>query len=221
MQETKRTMQMSPEELLHALNFRYATKVFDPKRKIDEEMWEAIEKSLVLTPSSFGLQPWRFLVVKSEETRERLKAASWGQGQVTDASHFIVFAGRNELAQEHVDEWIRRLAEVQGTLLEKLAGLSGMITGFLGKMDDSEKQSWSTRQVYIALGQLMLGAALLGLDACPLEGISPVAYDEILGLKGSGYGTVVACALGYRSADDKYADAKKARFLHEQMVEHV
>lgn len=214
-------MTIQPSDLLAALNFRYATKAFDPARKIPADTWEAIEKSLVLTPSSFGLQPWKFLVIDSPEIREKLKAASWGQGQVTDASHLVVLTARTDLAQGDIDSWVARLAEVQGIPLEALAGLSGMISSFSSAMTPAEKQAWNTRQVYIALGQLMTAAAVLGIDSCPLEGISPADYDSILGLPGTGYATAVGCALGYRSPEDKYAAAPKARFPDAQIISHV
>ena len=214
-------MPISSPELLEALNFRYATKAFDPTKKIPEDTWRAIEQSMALTPSSFGLQPWKFLVIDSSEIREKLKGASWGQSQVTDASHLVVLTTRTDLDQKDIDTWIARLSDVQATPIESLAGLSGVISSFSAAMSVSEKQSWNTRQVYIALGQLMTAAALMGIDTCPLEGISASEYDEVLGLAGSGYATAVGCALGYRSADDKYAGAKKARFPLEQVVSHI
>jgi nitroreductase len=214
-------MTMQPSELLAALRFRYATKAFDAARKIPAETWDAFEQSLVLTPSSFGLQPWKFLVIDHPEIREKLKAASWGQGQVTDASHLVVLTARTDLAQADIDSWIARLSEVQGTPAEALAGLSGVISSFSSAMTPAEKQAWNTRQVYIALGQLMTAAAVLGIDSCPLEGISPADYDTILGLPGTGYATAVACALGYRSAEDKYAVAPKARFEAEKVIARI
>jgi len=214
-------MTMQPSELLAALRFRYATKAFDAARKIPAETWDAFEQSLVLTPSSFGLQPWKFLVIDHPEIREKLKAASWGQGQVTDASHLVVLTARTDLAQADIDSWIARLSEVQGTPAEALAGLSGMISSFSSAMTPAEKQAWNTRQVYIALGQLMTSAAVLGIDSCPLEGISPADYDTILGLPGTGYATAVACALGYRSAEDKYAVAPKVRFEAEKVIARI
>ncbi len=214
-------MPVSPAEILAALNFRYATKAFDPSRKIPAETWDALEASLPLTPSSFGLQPWKFLVIDTADTREKLKAASWGQGQVTDASHLVVLTVRTDLTQADIDTWIARLSEVQGTPLENLSGLSGVIHSFASSMGVPQKQAWNTRQIYIALGQLMAVSALMGIDTCPLEGISPADYDEILGLKESGYATAVACALGYRSADDKYAAAPKARFPPAQVIAHL
>ncbi len=214
-------MAISTTDLLDALNFRYATKAFDPSRKIPAETFAAIKASLALTPSSFGLQPWKFLVVDSPDLREKLRAASWGQPQLTDASHLVVLTARTDLSQADIDSWITRLSEVQGTPAEALVGLSGVISSFAGAMDAPMKQAWNTRQVYIALGQLMTSAAVLGIDSCPLEGISPADYDEILGLKGSGYATAVACALGYRSADDKYAAMPKARFSEETLISHM
>lgn len=214
-------MPATSETLLAALNFRYATKVFDASKKIDADTWSKIEQSLILTPSSFGLQPWKFFVITSADVREKLKAASWGQSQVTDASHLVVFATRTDLTQEDIDSWIARLSEVQGTPIADLAGLSGVIGGFAGGMDSATKQAWNTRQNYIALGQLMTAAAFMEIDTCPLEGISPADYDEILGLKDSGYATTVACALGYRAVDDKYASQPKARFPQEKLLEYI
>lgn len=214
-------MTIQPNDLLAALRFRYATKAFDPARKIPAETWEALEKSLVLTPSSFGLQPWKFLVVKNPEIREKLKAASWNQPQLIEASHLVVLTARTDLTQADIDSWIARLSEIQGTPIEALAGLSGMISSFSSTMTPAEKQAWNTRQVYIALGQLMASAAVLGIDSCPLEGISPADYDTILCLSGTGYATAVACALGYRSPEDKYAVAPKARFADVQVIEQV
>ncbi|MFD2255332.1 NAD(P)H-dependent oxidoreductase [Luteolibacter algae] len=214
-------MSISPSELLSALNFRYATKVFDSSQKILPEVWSAIETSLTLTPSSFGLQPWKFLVIDSPDIREKLKAESWGQSQVTDASHLVVLTARTDLSRQDIDSWIARLSEVQGTPLDALAGLSGVISSFSSGKTPAEQQAWNARQVYIALGQLMSSAALMGIDSCPLEGISADGYDEVLGLKDSGYATAVACALGYRSADDKYAVAPKARYPHERVIVHI
>lgn len=214
-------MPVAAQDLLSALNFRYATKVFDPARKISNEDWSALESSLALTPSSFGLQPWKFLVIDTPEIREKLKAASWGQSQVTDASHLVVFTVRTDLSKKDIDTWVARLSEVQGTPIEALEGFSGMISSFSGAMDTPTKQAWNTRQAYIAIGQLMTAAAFMAIDTCPLEGISPADYDEILGLKDSGYATAVACAIGYRAVDDKYATAPKARFPEEKVIAHI
>jgi nitroreductase len=211
-------MPLTPKDLLDALNHRYATKVFDSSRKIDCETWSALEQTLILTPSSFGLQPWKFIVVQSAEIRQKLKEVSWGQPQVTDASHLVVFTARTDLTDQDIDSWIACLSETQGTPMENLAGYSGMIRSFSSHMTPAEKHAWNMRQVYISLGQFMTGAAVLGIDTCPLEGISASDYDEILCLKGTGYATAVACAVGYRSSEDKYSSAKKARFAKDKLI---
>ena len=214
-------MSHSTQSVLNALRWRYATKQFDESRKINAEQWSAIEESLVLTPSSFGLQPWKFLIVKDQSIRRELRDESWNQPQVTDASHLVVLTTRTDLAQPDIDAWINRMAEVQNCPTENFAQLAGMISGFSSSMSANERRAWNSRQVYIALGQLMTTAAMLGIDSCPLEGINPAAYDRILGLENSGYATVVACALGYQSASDKYAEFPKARFDRSRVIEHV
>lgn len=213
--------QTTTDSLLAALRRRYATKQFDPSRVIPADVWDALEESLVLTPSSFGLQPWKFLVVRDPAVRERLKPESWNQPQVTDASHFVVLTARTDLGNGDINAWIERLAEVQDKAPEDFAPLKGMIVGFAETMSQESRHAWNIRQVYIALGQLMAAAAVLGIDTCPMEGISNAAYDRILGLEGSGYATAVACALGYRADGDKYAVATKARFPRERVIRHV
>jgi nitroreductase len=214
-------MSLTSDQALDALRWRYATKQFDASKKIPDATWSAIEESLALTPSSFGLQPWKFIVVRDPALRSLLLADSWNQPQVTDASHFVVLAARTDLVAADVDAWISRLAEVQGKPEESLAQLKGMICGFAEKMSDEDRRAWNIRQVYIALGQLMTTAAMLGIDTCPMEGISPTGYDRVLGLEHSGYATAVACALGYRAENDKYATMPKARFERAQVLRHL
>ena len=214
-------MTISPDKLLASLRWRYATKKFDPTRKIPAAAWDAIEESLVLTPSSFGLQPWKFLVIRDPGIRANLSQESWQQPQVTEASHYIVLTARTDLNSADIDAWMNCMAEAQGGSLEAVAPLRGMIEGFAQAMSHEARHAWNTRQVYIALGQLMASAALLGIDACPMEGISTAGYDQVLGLEGSGYSTVVACALGHRSADDKGAGMPKARFDRSRVIAHL
>lgn len=212
---------MTPTELTQALHWRYATKAFDAKKIIANETFDALLDAARLSPSSFGLQPWKFLVVESKDLREKLRAQSWNQPQVTDASHFVVLAAKEVITGADIQEWINCLAITQQTPIDQLAPLQGMIQQFTGAMSAEEMAQWNTRQVYIALGQLMTAAAVLGVDTCPLEGISAASYDQILGLEGSGYRTRVACALGYRSDLDKYATAPKARFTAEKVIQRL
>jgi nitroreductase len=210
------------QSLLDALNWRYATKVFDATKKIPAEVWDTLEKSLVLTPTSYGLQPYKFLVIQSPEVRAALLPQSWGQKQVVDCSHYVVFLARTDMKQADVDKLIARISAVRGVPAESMTPYWNMmvkdvVNGPRGKI----AHEWATRQAYIALGNLMTCAAVLGVDACPMEGLVPAEYDKILKLEGTGYQTVVACALGYRDAFDKYATLAKVRYEMQDLVQYV
>ena len=158
--------------VLGALNWRYATKKFNPHRKIDAATWAALEQALVLSPSSFGLQPWKFFVVADPELRSKLVAASWGQAQVADASHLVVFTLRKDIDLAHVEKFIARQLEIRGGDSAALDGYKQMILASLdGARSKGYLDVWQSRQVYIALGQFMAAAALLGVETCPMEGI--------------------------------------------------
>ncbi len=179
-----------------------------------------MEDALVLTPSSYGLQPWKFLIITSPELKEQLKPFSWNQSQVTDCSHYVVFAIRKHLTAEDVDRFIARTAEVRGSSVDALAGYRKAIVSDLVEGARSfDINEWSARQTYIALGNFMTSAALLSVDTCPMEGIEPVNYDRLLGLSEKGLTTVVACASGYRSEADKYASLAKVRFPKSEVLE--
>jgi len=212
-------MSLSPETLITQLRWRYATKKFDPTKKIPQATWQALEETLVLTPSSYGLQPWKFLVLSNPELRQKLVPVSWHQTQPVDCSHFVVMAIRQNMDAQWVDKNIARTAEVRGIAAESLAGLRKMIVGGLLRPEVNINE-WAMRQVYIALGNFMTSAALLGIDTCPMEGLDPRAYDEILGLPAQGYATCVAVAAGYRAGEDKYATLAKVRFAASDVIEH-
>lgn len=216
------TKPVSNDTLLTQLRWRYATKQFNPNHGISQADWRTLEESLVLTPSSFGLQPWKFIVVTNQATKDALVAASWNQRQVADASHVVVFAIKKNLGTEDVDKYLRRMADVRGVPFESLNGFRNVLLEFLGQpADQFDSNFWSTRQAYIALGNFMTSAALLGIDTCPLEGIVPEQYDRILGLAEQGYQTVVVAAAGYRAAEDKYATLPKVRFDRDEVIAHV
>lgn len=210
-------MPTTPDVVLTQLAWRYATKKFDPARRIAPEHWSALEQAALLAPSSYGLQPWKFVVVSDPALRQKLRAVSWNQPQITDASHLIVFARRAEMAPADVQRWIDRVAEVRHAPPAALAGFRDMMLGTIanpGSVPGGSFDTWTSRQVYIALGFFLSAAALLGIDACPMEGFDPAQYDQILGLPTLGYKATVVAAAGYRAADDAVAPDKmaKARF---------
>lgn len=213
---------IGPKQLLDALHWRYATKVFDATKKIPAETWAVIEQTLVASPSSYGLQPYHFIVVTDPKKREELRSHAWNQRQVVDASHFVVFAARTRTTEAHVDTWLHRISGVRGVPVHTLKDYRGMMVGDLVNGPRSKwTHEWAARQAYIALGNVLTGAALLGVDACPMEGFVPAEFDRILGLDTSEFKSAVSCALGYRSAEDKYATLPKVRFETKDLVQTV
>ena len=178
---------VNDDVLVRQLHWRYATKKFDPDRKISAADWLTLEQALVYAPSSFGLQPWKFFVVTDQALREKLKAASWNQAQITDASHLVVFAVKQNVGLADVERHLDRVSEVRGLDMASLESYKQMMLGALKRPAD-EVNNWANRQVYISLGFFLSAAAMLGIDACPMEGFDPAKYDEILGLPRLGYG---------------------------------
>lgn len=213
---------LTNENLLSALQWRYATKKFDASKKIDEATWKTLEESLILTPSSYGLQPWKFLVVTDLEVRKKLTAVSWGQKQVEDCSHLVVIAVKEKMDEDYINHFIDTVSHARGVPSSTLEGYRKMMIGDI-VMGPRSKMAfeWAARQAYIALGNFMTSCAVLGVDTCPMEGIDPLKYDEILGLTESGFRTVVACPAGVRADDDQYAKASKVRFDNSELITRI
>lgn len=207
------------ETVEQQLRWRYAVKKFDPSRTIPPEDWAVLEQALVLSPSSYGLQPWKFFVITDPATRAKLPPLTWDQSQVEDGSHVVVFAIRKDLDALHVDKHVARTAEVRGVAPDTLTGYRKMILGSLVPPPAGfDVNVWATHQVYLALGTFMTAAALLGIDTCPMEGFQPEEYDRLLGLGALGYHAVVLAVAGYRAADDCNATLPKVRFPVEDVV---
>jgi nitroreductase len=205
-------MSQTEQQLLETLSWRYATKQFDPTRKIPDATWEVLRKAASLSPSSYGLEPYRLVDVRDPAKRAALRAVAWNQPQVTDASHFVVFAIESKFGESQVDAFIQRSAAQRGVPADSLAAYRGMMMGDLVEGPRAAKiRTWESNQAYIVLGNLMAAAAQLGIDSCPMEGLDPDKFDEILGLKEKGLETVCALPLGYRLDSDKYASLPKVR----------
>lgn len=217
MPTTDTEIRVDPALVLEALQGRYATKRFDPERRIPPELWSTLEASLVLSPSSFGLQPWRFVVVENAELRRRLRDHAWNQPQTVEASHFVVLARRSPLDGETIARHLRRMEEVRGVPVDRLDAYRAMVEGFV-LAPGFDADAWTARQVYIALGFFLQTAALLGIDACPMEGIEPEAFDRLLDLPTTGYRTTVAVAAGYRRSADPDAALPKVRHPADELI---
>jgi len=210
---------LNDDQLISALNWRYAVKKFDSNKKIKDGTWQTLEQSLILTPSSYGLQPWNFYVVTNPDLKTKLTSVSWNQKQVEECSHLVVFTVKTTMDEAYITKFVQTLSEQRNTPAANLDGYKKMMVGDLLNGPRSKFISeWASRQTYIALGNFMTCAALLGVDTCPMEGIQPEAYDEILGIKNTGYKTVVACVAGYRSTEDAYQQNKKVRFSKQDLI---
>ncbi|MFA6608816.1 MAG: NAD(P)H-dependent oxidoreductase [Candidatus Paceibacterota bacterium] len=201
-----------------ALMWRYATKQFDPTKKLPEETLNQILEAGCLSPSSFGLQPWKFVLVENPELRAQLRTVGYNQPQITDASHIIIIAYKNTLDEDYVDSYMKSTADVRGISIDDLATFKAAILGSVSGKSSEDIKKWNSRQVYIPLGIMLEAAALLEVDACPMEGFDSVKFDELLGLNDLGYSSVAMMALGYRSESDATALATKSRFSKEEIV---
>lgn len=212
---------LSPEQIAIVLGERYATKQFDPTKKIPADIWNALEESLRLAPSSFGLQPWKFIVVTDPNIRAELAPVSWNQPQITQADKLVVFTTLKNVDPEYVHRYIEDMAKTRGIAPQDLAAYEQMMIGALAHKTDHLE--WSRRQSYIAMGFLGLAAPLMGVDTCMIEGIDSAAYDKILGLEDTDYATVAVVACGYRSAEDQSTPAlrAKSRFAAEEVIRHI
>ena len=212
---------VSPEQTLAALNWRYAVKTFDPAGRIPAESWRVLEESLRLSPSSYGLQLWKFFVVTDAAVRERLVEHSWGQRQVADADKLVVFAVKKEVGPADVQKLIDRTAEVRGIPASVLDGYKGMMLNTVTKTPPAELAVWARNQVYIAHGVFLATAAMLGVDACPMEGFVADKYDAELKLPEQGYHAVVLATAGRRAAADKNAGMAKVRYEPADIIGHI
>lgn len=197
--------------MIESLKWRYATKKFDKNKQVSAENIQLLKEAVRLTASSYGLQPYKVLEIKSPEIREKLKAVSFGQPQITDASTLFVFCANDDLTDAHIDAYLELSAKTQNVDVAAFKGFGDFMKGVFGSRTTTDKHEWAARQAYIALGNLLTTAASMQIDVCPMEGFDAQQYNEILGLKGSGYSSVVVAAIGYRSSDDEAQGKSKVR----------
>ena len=205
-------------QLIDDLNWRYATKDFDPSQKVAAEDVGEICEALRLSASSFGLQCWKFVLVTNQEFKKELRKHSWNQAQVEDCSHLVVLSSPLTVEEEDVERFMELHCKVRSVERSSLDGFAKAIKGFVQGMDQKELWQWMDKQVYLALGNLLTSCAVKRVDACPLEGFSAAEYDRILGLTEKGLRSVVVCALGHRSESDKYANLPKVRFPLDEVL---
>jgi len=207
--------------LIDKLEWRYATKKFDSAKKLSAEQLENLLAAVRLSPSSFGLQSYKILVVENPEIREKLREAAHGQAQLTDASQVIIFASKTEIDEDLVKKYVANIAKTRKIGLEHLHTYQQYMVGTVNNLSEDQKIAWSHKQAYIALGVLLTAAADLGIDACPMEGFQAGKFDEILGLKELGLTTSVIAPIGFRSAEDDYSKLAKVRTETDELFIHI
>ena len=203
--------------LLENLNCRYATKKFDATKKISASDLNTLKEAVRLSASSYGLQPYKVIIVENPEIREKLKAAAYGQTQITDASQLFIFANDLNLGAVSVDNYINNISETRGVPVEALGGFSDMMKGTIANLSDDAKNIWTAKQAYIALGTLLSAASELKIDATPMEGFNAAQFNEILGFDKLGLNATVIAPVGYRHDEDDAQHYKKVRKSNEEL----
>lgn len=202
---------------IETLQWRYATKRFQMGRDIPENDMEFLQEAIRLTPSSFGLQPYKVLIIRDSEIRKKLKEASWNQPQITESSVLFVFCSYRTVTDNDLDTFIEFVAKERDIPIEKLSGYREVMGGFVKQFTHESIVHWTAKQTYIALESLLLASAERHLDACPMEGFDSKAYDEILGLETKGLHASVIAAVGYRSQEDIAQHNRKVRKSSEEL----
>ena len=207
------------KQLIEALEWRYACKKFDADKRISDTDLNTILDSIQLTPSSYGLQPIKVLLIETKELREQIKPIAWNQAQVVDASHLLVFCHYTALSESYVDQHVSLMANTRNLPIEKLQGFGTHVKSSIATMDADHVNQWTGKQTYIALGQVLLSCALLKIDATPMEGFDRRALDELLDLSKDGLSASLLCPIGYRHAEDPYITLKKVRKTKDALFE--
>jgi nitroreductase / dihydropteridine reductase len=203
------------------LNWRYATKKFDPTKKVSEQELNELLEVARFSPSSFGLQPWKFLVLTDPQTRNKIKPLAWNQPQITDSSFLVIFCSLASIDERFVKKFVKSISTVRGIPVASLAEYEKMMVDFVKGHDQAWLSNWMKRQVYIALGMLLSECARREIDACPMEGFDPAKIDEALGLAKENLNSVVMCAVGYRAPSDEFATFKKVRFEPSEVIRRI
>ncbi|HMV05405.1 MAG TPA: oxygen-insensitive NAD(P)H nitroreductase [Accumulibacter sp.] len=216
-------------DIAHLATTRHTCKAFDPARKIPPADFEQLRTLLRYAPSSVNSQPWHYVIAASDAGKARIAETlqggyAYNEGKVRNASQVIVFCVRQDLNDEHLarlleqEELDGRFASAQARAAQNTART---FYADLHRKDLDDARPWMERQVYLALGMLLAGAAALGIDACPMEGCDPAALDRALGLTERGYSALVMVALGYRSEADFNAALPKSRLAETSVFTEI
>lgn len=198
-------------------NWRYATKKFDSSKKITNEEIAILKEAIRLSSSSYGLQPYKIIIVENPELRAQLQPAAWGQSQIVDASHIIIFANELNFGVTGIDSYFKNVSETRNVTLESMKGYIDFMKKTITALSEEEKNNWSAKQTYLALGNLLNAAADLKIDVTPMEGFVPAQVNQALGLDKLGLNATLIATLGYRHEEDATQHFKKVRKSNEEL----
>ncbi|MFC6877108.1 NAD(P)H-dependent oxidoreductase [Flavobacterium myungsuense] len=198
-------------------NWRYATKKFDSTKKISTEDFNTLKEAIRLSSSSYGMQPYKIIMVENPEVRAQLQPAAWGQSQIVDASHLLVFANITNFGNDDIDSVLNVFTSERGLPENALDGYGGFIKSKIATLSEEVKNVWTAKQTYLALGNLLNAAAELKIDVTPMEGFDPTAVNEILGLEKLGLNASLLATIGYRHEEDETQHYKKVRKSTEEL----
>jgi nitroreductase len=198
-------------------NWRYATKKFDTTKKISKQDLETLKEAIRLSASSFGLQPYRVLIIENPELRAKLQPAAWGQSQIVDASQLIVFANITNFGENEIDVSIANTTKTRGLPADALKGYGDFMKSKIVALPEDVRNTWASKQTYLALGNLMNAASELKIDVTPMEGFEPAQVNEILGLGKLGLNATLLATIGYRHEEDATQHYAKVRKSNEEL----
>lgn len=198
-------------DIIKSLQWRYATKKFDASKILSDEKLHILKQAFNLTATSFGLQTIKMVVLQDKNIRKQLVEHSFGQAQVLNASHLLVICIHENINDSDVDAHFDNVNDVRHTPETILAPYRADLKAIMEFMTKEERQEWSIKQAYIALGNLMTVCAVENIDSCPMEGFDKQRFDEILKLKDRNLKSILLLPVGYRDVDDMFAEFKKVR----------
>jgi nitroreductase len=198
-------------------NWRYATKKFDTTKKVSKEDLETLKEAIRLSASSFGLQPYRVLIIENPELRAKLQPAAWGQSQIVDASQLIVFANITNFGETEIDVCLANTTKTRGLPADALKGYGDFMKSKIVILPEDVRNTWASKQTYLALGNLMNAASELKIDVTPMEGFEPAQVNEILGLGKLVLNATLLATIGYRHEEDATQHYTKVRKSNEEL----
>ena len=197
--------------------WRYATKKFDATKKVSTEDFETLKEAIQLSASSYGLQPYKVFIIENPEIRAKIQPVAWGQSQIVDASHLLVFANITNFGEAEIDAYIKNMSETRGIPIESVQGYADFMKSKITTLPEEARNIWTSKQTYLALGNLLNAAAELKIDVTPMEGFEPATVNEILGFDQLGLNVSLIATIGYRHEEDATQHYAKVRKSNEEL----